>query len=93
MRHLYLDGRNWKSADDLYDAFFDAVHAPAWHGRNLNALRDSIAGGRINQIELPYVIHISGYATMKPEVRKTVDIFADLIRELSLAHDVGIELS
>ena len=60
MTELQLDGSNWKTTDDFYDAFFRAVGAPSWHGRNFNALRDSIITGQINKIELPYTIHISG---------------------------------
>jgi len=51
---LILDAANWKNPDDVYDSFFAAVGAPSWHGRNFDALRDSIAGGDINQIEVPY---------------------------------------
>ena len=35
-----------------------AVGAPEWHGRNFDALNDSIAGGSINKIEVPYRIVI-----------------------------------
>ena len=48
MPTLLLDGARWKTADDFYNAFLEAVGAPPWHGRNFNALRDSIAGGDIN---------------------------------------------
>jgi RNAse (barnase) inhibitor barstar len=48
MRELVLNGA------DVYDAFFRAVGAPEWYGRNLDALADSIRGGSINQVEVPY---------------------------------------
>src|ERR1044071_7580655 len=54
MKQLELDGTNWKTRDDFYDAFFKAVGAPSWHGRNFNALRDSIITGEINEVELVY---------------------------------------
>ena len=47
MRQLILDGANWISTDDFYDAFFEAVGAPSWHARNLDALNDSIANGTL----------------------------------------------
>jgi len=48
-----LDGSTWNTRDHVYAAFFAAVGAPSWHGRNLDARNDSIATGQINQIELP----------------------------------------
>jgi RNAse (barnase) inhibitor barstar len=51
MREVILDGSDWATKDDVYDAFFDVVGAPEWNGQNLDALADSIAGGQINQVE------------------------------------------
>lgn len=48
VRELILDGAGWKTRDDVYDAFFGAVGAPNWHGRNLDAVADGISGGSIN---------------------------------------------
>lgn len=41
--------------------FFQVVGAPAWHGRNFNALRDSIETGQINAVEVPYRIVIKNF--------------------------------
>ena len=54
MKDIILDSARWSTKDDVYDAFFRAVGAPEWHGRNFDALRDSIARGLINQVECPY---------------------------------------
>jgi RNAse (barnase) inhibitor barstar len=92
MTTITLDGSNWKAPDDFYDAFFEAVGAPKWHGRNFNALRDSIVTGQINRVELPYAVHIRGVATMPPSVRKITEDFCDLIREFrSEGYDVSAE--
>jgi hypothetical protein len=34
MKELLLDGAGWQTKDDVSDAFFRAVGAPEWHGRN-----------------------------------------------------------
>jgi len=81
MKKLTLDGSNWKTNDDFYDAFFKAVAAPSWHGRNFNALRDSIITGGVNQVELPYTIRISGLDRMPTQVRELVKDFCRLIAE------------
>jgi hypothetical protein len=51
---IVLDGRDWKTEGDFIESVLAAVDAPAWHGRNYNALRDSFAAGAINGLEPPY---------------------------------------
>jgi RNAse (barnase) inhibitor barstar len=88
--NLRLDATNWKTRDDFYDALFRILGSPPWHGRNFNALRDSITGGKINKIELPYTISISGIREAPPEVQALVRDFCDLIKEFrSEGYDVN----
>lgn len=86
MREIVMDGKNWIAPDDVYDSFFRAVGAPQWHGRNFNALRDSIVGGHVNKIEGPYVIKIRNYTSIGPRARSMVDDFVQLIKRF---HDSG----
>jgi RNAse (barnase) inhibitor barstar len=79
---LELNAMAWQTADDVYASFFDAVGAPAWHGRNFDALNDSIATGGINQFEVPYRIVILNCHRMNAQVSAFVRNFAELIREL-----------
>jgi RNAse (barnase) inhibitor barstar len=82
MRELLLDGSGWQKKGDVYDAFFAAVGAPQWHGRNFAALNDSIATGSINAVEVPYRIVIWNFDLIAGEARQMTDDFADLLREL-----------
>ena len=82
MREIVLDGKGWRTRDDIYDAFFAAVEAPPWHGRNFNALRDSIATGDINQVEVPYRVVIRNFDLVSGEARTMASDFIDLLREL-----------
>ncbi|HVA17742.1 MAG TPA: barstar family protein [Candidatus Dormibacteraeota bacterium] len=82
MREVVIDGRNWNSVDNVYDAFFEAVGAPSWHGRNFNALRDGIATGRINKIEVPYLIRIKNYDSVGTEAKTMAAGFVQLIKDL-----------
>ena len=82
MQQILLDATNWAIPDDVYDAFFKAVGAPPWHGRNFNALRDSIATGRVNRIEGPYSIKIKNYALIGAGASEMARDFIDLINEL-----------
>ena len=83
MRELALDGADWLTRDDVYDAFFRAVGGPEWHGRNFDALRDSISAGSINQLEVPYRIVIKNYDKISGEAKGMADDFVDLIYELA----------
>ena len=82
MRTLLLEGEHWRTRDDFYDAFLAAVGAPAWHGRNFDALRNSIGTGDINQMEIPDEMHITGLSHMSVEARQGAQEFRDLIENL-----------
>lgn len=56
---FHLEAATWKTSDDVYDALFAAVGAPTWHGRNFDALNDSIVTGDINCVEVPYRLVIN----------------------------------
>ena len=92
MRELVLDGSSWRKEDDVYDAFFAAVGAPSWHGRNFNALIDSIATGSINAIEVPYRIVIRNFDLISGEARQMAIDFADLLRGLRVARECPVEI-
>ena len=83
MRELTLDGEGWRSKDDVYSAFFQAVGAPEWHGRNLDALNDSIANGSINKVEVPYRLVLKNYGLISGEAKKVTDDLVALIHEIA----------
>ena len=58
MRIIELDATSWKDVLDYYEALLEALGAPDWHGRNANALIDSMIWGGINAIEPPYTVRI-----------------------------------
>ena len=84
VRQLHLDAQDWKSTSDIYESFFQAVGSPRWHGKNFDAMRDSIAGGFINEIEVPYRLIISNSHRANPEVKQFLRDLSALIRGLSL---------
>jgi RNAse (barnase) inhibitor barstar len=83
MKELILDGACWRTKDDIYDAFFKAVGAPKWHGRNFNALIDSIEHGDINDIEVPYRLLVKNYDLIGAGARQMATDFIDLIHEIA----------
>jgi len=82
MREIVLNGADWGSTNDVYEAFFRAVGAPDWHGRNLDALADSIRGGSINQVEVPYRLVIKSYERVGPDAKPMADRLINLVHEL-----------
>jgi RNAse (barnase) inhibitor barstar len=76
---LTLDARKWHSSEDVYDALFSALGSPAWHGKNFNALHDSIVTGGINRVEVPYVLNIQGVRSAKSEAHLFIKDLFDLI--------------
>ena len=83
MKELTLDGAGWTTNDDVYSDFFLAVGAPEWHGRNSDALNDSIANGSINKVEVPYRLVLKNYDLISGEAKKMTDDFVDLIHEIA----------
>lgn len=75
-----LDARPWKTMDDFYDALLKAIGAPDWHGRNVNALADSMICGGINLLEAPYTIRILYVKSLPEAVRAHVSAAADTIQ-------------
>jgi RNAse (barnase) inhibitor barstar len=91
MRELIMDGATWNSKDDVYDAFFGVVGAPAWHGRNFDALNDSIGTGSINDIEVPYRRIVRNFDLVGAGAKEMAGDFVDLIRELA-ASGIPVEV-
>jgi Barstar (barnase inhibitor) len=77
-----LDASKWHTSDDVYDSFFAVVGAPSWHGRNFDALEDSIETGSINQCEVPYWLIIKGYGKVGDGAREMASKFINFISEL-----------
>jgi RNAse (barnase) inhibitor barstar len=80
MHEIYLDATNCRTVDDFYDAIFTALGSPKWHGRNFNALRDSITGGQINDVEPPFELYLSGSKTVSGELKPVIRDFVDFIK-------------
>jgi RNAse (barnase) inhibitor barstar len=77
---IILDASSWKTQDDFYTSFFMAVGAPSWHGRNLDALNDSVRTGSINELERPYSIIIVNYGNLDDSARNMADNFVEFFR-------------
>jgi hypothetical protein len=68
MLEIELDASTWKAVLDFYDALLSALGSPSGHGRNINALIDSMIHGGMNKIEPPYAIRVRHLARAPKEV-------------------------
>jgi len=74
MRDIELDATNWTTVQDFYSALLSSIGAPEWHGRNINALVDSMIWGGINKVDPPYTVRIRGTAQLSRDVRNHVEL-------------------
>jgi RNAse (barnase) inhibitor barstar len=85
MKVISLDASAWRSPEDFYSALLPQLGAPTWHGRNLDALDDSLGGGDINALEPPFRIQIEGTEKLPKPIQsflsKVERVFADVRAE------------
>ena len=78
---ILVDWKKIEKEEDFYNMFLPQVKAPAWHGRNLDALADSVITGDINSIEPPYTIHSLNVNNVPEHMaefqRKVLSIFSE----------------
>lgn len=64
---------------DFYDALLSALGAPAWHGRSIDALIDSMIWGGINLVEPPYLIRVRGSSRLPSDVQDHIELAKDFL--------------
>ncbi|HTW36102.1 MAG TPA: barstar family protein [Rhizomicrobium sp.] len=69
MNFVDLDASQWKTPLDFYEALLAALGAPRWHGRNINALIDSMVYGGICELEPPLIVRVTGTGNLPDDVR------------------------
>jgi RNAse (barnase) inhibitor barstar len=93
MKEIVLDSAAWHSAEDFFHALLPELDAPGWHGHNLNALYDSLAGG-INEVEPPFRVIVQNAAHLSEDMVSFLAgvsaVFADARREFGV--DVAFEV-
>jgi hypothetical protein len=80
VRRIEIDASGWQTVADGWAAILAALEAPAWHGRNLDALADSLSGG-VNGVAAPFALHLTGTSTLPPPVSAWLDRVAQVFAE------------
>ena len=91
MKTIIIDALGWSCADDLFDALLPKLGAPAWHGRNLNALDDSLYGG-INEVEPPFKVIVINSSAVPPEVRDFITEVAEVFERARRKYDENVSI-
>lgn len=72
-----IDAGGWRDEGDVWDVVLAALNAPAWHGRNLEALADSLGGG-VNGVEGPVTLVVSGVPlVLRPSVARMAGVLGE----------------
>jgi RNAse (barnase) inhibitor barstar len=77
MKTLKIDVSDCVTADDVFQRLLAILDSPDWHGRNLDALWDSITSD-INGLLPPYAIEVVG----RDDVPKPVSVLLARIQTL-----------
>ena len=82
---IVVDWARIEGEDEFYDSLLAQLESPSWHGRNLDALSDSVVTGDINGIEPPFSVTFRGTDRIREELRvfakSVMQIFAEAIDE------------
>lgn len=82
---LEIDWEKIESQDSFYELFLSKISASQWHGRNLDALRDSIISGGIVIAGPPFYIKHLNCSRSPKSIREfqgaVISIFTESIIE------------
>ncbi len=70
-----------KSKDDFYNTVLPQMQAPAWHGRNGDALRDSWVTGDISPVGPPFDFRFINFASIKSELKELAEMVFEIAGE------------
>ncbi|TAG12965.1 MAG: hypothetical protein EAZ40_15170, partial [Rhodobacterales bacterium] len=63
-----------------------------WHGRNLDALWDSVTSDEINEVHTPFRLQITGYAALGQSLQALVDRVDALFAEARRDRQIDVEM-
>ena len=79
---IVVDWNQINSEEQFYNLLLPVLEAPSWHGRNLDALADSLVTGSINSVEPPFtLVSIGTGLNLRPDMKafqlKVLTIFVE----------------
>jgi RNAse (barnase) inhibitor barstar len=81
MKIISLDASAWETGLDFYAAILPELGAPDGHGKNLNAIVESMIWGEINKLKPPYKVEIFNTEGRPQDVLDEIRAIADFFAE------------
>ena len=90
VKEVSLDVSDCETPEDIYAALLAALEAPVWHGRNLDAVWDSVTDG-INGLQAPYRLEVSGHENLPTDATQVLKAIRDIFEEARKKHGVAAQ--
>lgn len=75
---IEIDASGWQDEGEVWEAVLAALRAPDWHGRNLDALADSLSGG-VNGVASPVTLVLRDVpVAVRPLVVRMAEVFGEM---------------
>lgn len=92
MKEIRVDISNAQDGFDFYGAIAEALDAPDWHGRNLNAVMESLTFGGNGTLSPPFVIVLEKVTSASRLIQRECKHFASLVAEHCEPNSVSVRL-
>jgi RNAse (barnase) inhibitor barstar len=103
VRRIVLDATRWRARDDFWEALLSALEAPEWHGRNLDALWDTLTEGAkydlgpdpasyINGVQPPFQVDVRNVDKASKEVHDLLAAVAELFEQANAEYRAGVSI-
>jgi RNAse (barnase) inhibitor barstar len=101
MHRISLNAAGWRTTDDFYTDLLSALKAPAWHGRSLDALWDTLTErakfddltAYINGVQPPFRIDVRNVHLASEAVRTFLPKVERLFALANSEHAVGVAIT
>lgn len=90
MKRTCIDVSKCQTIDAVYTVLLAELGAPDWHGRNLDALWDSITDEDINEIKPPYYIEVRGADRLPLELVSLLTRIRTLFEEAEAQQGISV---
>jgi RNAse (barnase) inhibitor barstar len=81
LREVVIDVSACSSTQDFYSLPLAGLGAPAWHGKNLDALWDTISSDDINDVRAAFTVHFINVQNAQLELKSLVEKIGEIIDE------------
>ncbi len=101
MYGIGLDAAKWRTTDDFYADLLSELKAPAWHGRNLDALWDTLTERAkfddltdyINGVQPPFRIDVRNVQSTTEPVKALLPRIEQLFDLANSEYALGVSIT